>query len=47
MKPNVEPTKCDVCGQPAAFVCGCEKCGRAFGECCNSADPDLCVECAV
>jgi len=40
---------CEVCeeemiGDPA--VCGCEKCGRLFGPCCNSADDNLCVECA-
>ena len=42
---------CGVCGDeisPELAECriDCLRCGRHFAPCCNSADPDLCVECA-
>ena len=41
--------KCEVCGEPAKKAedrfC-CEKCGRAFGPCCNSMQDTICIDCA-
>lgn len=42
------PDKCEVCNNPIKEgepKCGCEICARLFGPCCNSVEPDLCVEC--
>ena len=39
---------CEVCDEPvsdATDLCGCNDCGKLFGPCCNSDDPDLCSEC--
>jgi len=40
--------KCEVCDETldpddASFTC--EKCGREYGVCCNSLQPDRCVDC--
>ena len=47
-----EPKKgeavCEVCGEPVKDVydlCGCDKCGRMYGLCCNSVLDSICVEC--
>lgn len=45
--------RCEVCNEPIntqshsapVQLCGCEKCGRLFGPCCNSVAPNYCVEC--
>lgn len=45
---NLQAGICEVCRQHTPVgeqLCGCNKCGRLFGLCCNSGDPDLCVEC--
>lgn len=42
-----KPT-CEVCGNTVKDVydlCGCEKCGRMYGPCCNSVEDSLCMEC--
>ena len=45
------PTKgesiCEICGDPVedGALCGCEKCGRMYGPCCNSVEDSICVEC--
>lgn len=41
---------CEVCNEAVeaedgTFLSGCEKCGRLFGPCCNSVDPNYCIEC--
>ncbi|HZT29447.1 MAG TPA: hypothetical protein VFA33_06170 [Bryobacteraceae bacterium] len=38
---------CEICGQAcdADERCGCEKCGRMYGPCCNSLEDSICVEC--
>lgn len=38
---------CEVCGDPVEddALCGCEKCGRMYGPCCNSIQDSICVEC--
>ena len=45
---NPEQRVCEVCDEPlepSEHRCGCDQCGRMFGPCCNSEDPDRCVEC--
>lgn len=39
---------CEVCGDPVEdedVLCGCEKCGRMYGPCCNSVVDSICLEC--
>lgn len=38
---------CEVCNQfcDADERCGCERCGRMYGPCCNSVEDSICVEC--
>ncbi len=47
-KPERGQQTCEVCGEPVNSVddlCGCEKCGRMYGPCCNSVEDSICVEC--
>jgi len=46
--PKRGETVCEICGEPvedADALCGCEKCGRLYGPCCNSIEDSICVEC--
>ena len=46
--PKKGETICGVCGEPVEHLdvlCGCEKCGRLYGPCCNSIEDSICVEC--
>jgi len=51
MKPKPKPKPawniCEVCEEPTTedYLSGCQNCARLFAPCCNSEDPDLCVEC--
>lgn len=36
---------CEICGEVAEFLCGCNECGRMYGPCCNSIEDSICVEC--
>lgn len=47
-EPAFGPVICEVCCadvEDVYVLSGCDRCGRLFGPCCNSQDPDLCVEC--
>ena len=46
--PKKNGGSCEICGEPVeniAVLCGCEKCGRLYGPCCNSIKDSICVEC--
>jgi hypothetical protein len=39
---------CEVCGEAVEsddVLCGCDKCGRMYGPCCNSIENSICMEC--
>lgn len=39
---------CEVCNEEVQSdydLCGCEKCGRMYGPCCNSESDSICVDC--
>lgn len=42
------PDVCEVCDEQlleGALYCGCEKCGRMYGPCCNSIEDGVCIQC--
>jgi hypothetical protein len=45
--PKKGESSCEVCGGPVedGALCGCERCGRMYGPCCNSVEDSICVEC--